>query len=49
MITLGIDSTEGRRPRRRQSTFVVVLRMCEQIAMFMEEHEAQDSKGVHLA
>jgi hypothetical protein len=45
VITLGIDRTERRRPRRRQTQFDLVIRMCEDIAMFMEANEAQDSKA----
>ncbi len=45
VITLGIDRTERRRPRRRQTQFDLVIRMCEDIAMFMEANETQNSKA----
>ena len=45
MITLGINRPEKSRPRRRRPHFEVVLRMCEQIAAFMQEHDGSKFKA----
>src|SRR6266511_2710313 len=44
MITLGFKRTasENPRPRRRHPRIKLFLKMCEQVAEFMEEHDGQD-------
>ena len=45
MITLGFNQTGKIRSRRRQSELDVVLRMCENIATFMDENNGKDFKA----
>jgi hypothetical protein len=45
MVTIGIDRTNNRRPGRRRSQFDAMLRLCERIAVFIEENGAQQSKA----
>lgn len=45
VITLGINRTEKTPPPRKKSQFDAVLRMCEQMAVFMQEHNADKFKA----
>ena len=45
MIALGINRTGEPRSRHRKTPLEVVLRLCEQITLFMQQHEGNTSKA----